>query len=138
MNAHLKRLTNALSDTNPADLLERPASEEKGRASQFRAAAKPIPAAESDELHSADRQSVEKNKAAVDRCIKTGEVMSLLFPGGVHLKDGKDFATYRLFDALVGTVAHFAQTGMVQETALSAISRYATLLEHMIGPSEKP
>ncbi len=34
MNAHLKRLTNALSDTNPADLLERPASEERvGRAS---------------------------------------------------------------------------------------------------------
>ncbi len=57
--------------------------------------------------------------------------MRLLFPNGIQLQDRNDFATYRLFDALVGTVAQFAKTGMMQEGALTAISRYATLLEHM-------
>jgi hypothetical protein len=43
MNAHVKKLTDALSETKPADLLEAPASDDEGLAGQFRAAAKPIP-----------------------------------------------------------------------------------------------
>ncbi len=95
-----------------------------------------MPATASDEPAPAERRSLDKDRAAVDRCLRAGDVMSLLFPDGVQLTNGKDFAAYRLFDALVGSAGHFAQTGMVEGNALTAISRYATLLEQMVRPQQ--
>jgi hypothetical protein len=136
MNAHLQKLTDALFDGSSADLFETHPAEGKGRARQFREPATTISTTEPDRLPDAQLRSTDKDKAAVERCARAGELMKILFPNGVHLTDGNDFAKYRLFDALVGTVAHFAQTGMVQENALSAISRYATLLERLNARSE--
>jgi hypothetical protein len=98
----------------------------------------PVAATESDQAYLGERESYGENKGAIDRCLKAAEIMTMLFPEGVELRNPKDFATHRLFDALVGTVSHFAQTGMVQASALSAISRYATLLEDLIRTDRQP
>ena len=136
MNAHLQKLTEALSEADSADLLKSRTVHSSSRAAQIRGGAKPIPGTQHDEGHLAKRQSGDKDRAAVERCVRVGEVMDLLFPDGIRLTNGREFATYRLFDAIVGTLAQFAHSGMVQATALTAISRYATLLEHMIEPRD--
>jgi hypothetical protein len=136
MNAHLQKLTEALSEADSADLLKSRTVHSSGRAAQIRGGAGPIPSTQHDERHHATRLSGDKDRAAVERCVRVGEVMDLLFPDGIRLTNGREFATYRLLDALVGTLAQFAHSGMAQETALTAISRYATLLEHMVEPRD--
>jgi hypothetical protein len=136
MNAHPQK-TSAMNNTRSPELLKTPASEENA-ARQFGSTAKLNLEAEPDEQASTERQPTEKNKAVVERCMRTGEIMKVLFPGGVQLKSEHDFATFRLFDGLVGSMAHFAQTGMKHQSSLHAISLQANLLEDVIASSDKP
>jgi hypothetical protein len=81
------------------------------------------------------RQLEDKNKAAIEGCIRTGELMKVLFPDGVKLKSEEEFAAFRLFDRLVGEIAHFAKTGMKGPAPLRGITMHATLLERMVSNS---
>ncbi len=64
--------------------------------------------------------------------------MASLFPDGLHLKSEDEFAMFRLFDRVVGSITHFAQTGMAHRTSVRDISTYAALIEDVLsGEKEK-
>jgi hypothetical protein len=86
----------------------------------------------SEVLQSYERKPDEKESAAIEGCMRTGDLMKVLFPAGLQLKTEEDFAVFRLFDRLVGDIAHFARTGMKGQAALRGISTHARLLENVI------
>jgi hypothetical protein len=86
-----------------------------------------------DEHRPPERKAEDGSKAAIESCVRTGQVMKALFPEGLRLQDDSDFAVYRLFDRLVGDVVHFAQSGMTQSPALRDISLHAMLLQNVIA-----
>ncbi len=90
-----------------------------------------------DAREAAERQSVNKSKAAIDGCMRTGEVMKALFPDGIHIGSEEQFAAFRLFDRLVGDITHFAQTGLTKKAALRDICTHAMLLESVLGSKDK-
>ena len=80
-----------------------------------------------------DRKTEETSRAAIEGCIRTGEVMKALFPNGLQLQTEEEFATFRLFDRLVGDVVHFADRGMTRAASLRDISLHAMLLETVVA-----
>ena len=84
-----------------------------------------------------ERPSGDKSKAAIDGCLRTGEVMKALFPDGIHIGSEEQFAAFRLFDRLVGDITHFAQTGLTKKAALRDISTHAMLLESVLASNGK-
>jgi hypothetical protein len=90
-----------------------------------------------DEHRPSDRKSEDSSKAAIESCIRTGQVMKALFPDGLQLTGDAQFAVFRLFDRLVGDVAHFAQSGMTQSSALRDISLHAMLLQSVIASRDE-
>ena len=137
MNAHLPKITAAMKNARSPEFMKAPTSEENIEPRQFGGPAKLGLAVESGERDHIERQSDDKNKIAIDRCMRTGEVMKVLFPEGLQLKSEQEFAIFRLFDGLVGNLAQFAQTGMTQQASLRAIALHATLLEDVISSSDK-
>ncbi|MDQ3558984.1 MAG: hypothetical protein M3453_07325 [Pseudomonadota bacterium] len=137
MNAHLPKITAAMNNARSPEFKKAPTSEENIEPRQFGGPAKQGLAVESGERAHIERQSDDKNKIAIDRCMRTGEVMKVLFPEGLQLKSEQEFAIFRLFDGLVGNLAQFAQTGMTQQASLRAIALHATLLEDVISSSDK-
>ncbi len=138
MNAHLQKLTAGMNNSKPSEVAKAPTNEESSDARQLGNAGKPNIVTDSDERSPSESQPGDKNRAAIDRCMRTGEVMRVLFPEGLQLKAEQEFAVFRLFDGLVGNVAQFAQTGMTQQAALRAITSHATLLEEVISSSDRP
>ena len=107
----------------------------------FRGTLRPDTVTKLNDRRSGERKAEDTSKAAIDSCIRTGEVMQALFPDGLQLKDDEEFAVFRLFDRLVGDVAHFARTGMTQPASLRDISLHAMLLESVISsklPAKPP
>ncbi len=123
--------------SKPLEVLKTPAIEEDIEKLQFRTTPTTDSGVGSDAPRSAERESVDKNKAAIDGCLRTGEVMKALFPEGLQLKDEEEFAIFRLFDRLVGDIATFAQTGMTRQASLRDLSLHAMLLEKMIASKDK-
>jgi hypothetical protein len=64
--------------------------------------------------------------------------MKALFPDGLQLRTEEEFATFRLFDRLIGDVAHFAHTGMARASLLRDISLHAMLLETLLSSRSRP
>jgi hypothetical protein len=114
------------------------AVEEEIRKLQFRGDRSPERETRSEVLKAAEPQIDDKNSAAIEGCLRTGELMKLLFPQGVQLKNEEEFAAFRLFDRLVGDVAHYAKTGMKGQAALRGISLHAMLLEKMVSSTANP
>ncbi len=138
MNANLPKITAAINNTRSPEFQKTPTSDENLEMRQFGSTTKPTLATEADERDHIERQSRGKNKVSIDRCMRTGAVMKVLFPDGLQLKSENEFAMFRLFDGLVENLAQFAQTGMTQQASLRAISLHATLLEDVISASDKP
>src|SRR5215207_5579845 len=99
----------------------------------FRGIVSPDTVTKLNDRRPGERKVGDTSKAAIDSCKRTGEVMAALFPDGLHLETDDEFAIFRLFDRLVGDVAHFARTGMTQPAALRDISLHAMLLESVIS-----
>ncbi len=137
MNAHIQKLTAGTNNPKTAEILKPTSVEVNLGTFPTGGTPKPTSNAERDEQTPNERLPQDKSKAALDRCMRTAEVMKVLFPEGLHLKDEKDFATFRLFDGLLGSVAQFAQTGMLQEAPLRAISLHAMLLEDVVSSGQK-
>lgn len=70
---------------------------------------------------------------AIAGCMRTGAVMAALFPDGLQLRSEDDFAVFRLVDRLVGSVTHFAQTGLVHRTSMRDISTHAALIDEILA-----
>ena len=81
----------------------------------------------------AGRKTEETSRAAIEGCLRTGEVMKALFPSGLQLRTEEEFATFRLFDRLIGDVTHFAHTGMSRAASLRDISLHSMLLETLLA-----
>ena len=104
---------------------------------QFGAPAKAASVTRFDETKSAERQNDEKRRAAIESCTRTGQVMKVLFPQGLQLKNEDEFAVFRLFDRLVGDIVQFANTGMRRPASLRDLSLQAMLLETVVASREK-
>jgi hypothetical protein len=74
----------------------------------------------------------QKSKSAIQGCLRTGAVMTSLFPEGLHLTTEDDFALFRLMDRLVGSLTHFAESGMEHRTSLRDMATYTALLEGVL------
>ena len=121
-----------LSTLPNAELPSTTAVEEDIEKLQFRGT--PTPESEPDgEWQARDRGAAEKSRAAINGCMRTGEVMRALFPEGIQLGSEEEFAAFRLFDRLVGDMAHFAQSGLKNQSTLRDISMHAMLLENVIS-----
>lgn len=116
-----------------AELPSTPAVEEDFEKLQFRATPAPEFEPQSEAWQASDRGVADKSRAAINGCLRTGEVMRALFPEGIQLGNEEEFAAFRLFDRLVGDIAHFAQSGLKKQSTLRDISMHAMLLESVIS-----
>jgi hypothetical protein len=81
-------------------------------------------------------QSDQKSRSAIEGCLKTGAVMKALFPDGLELKSEGEFAVFRLLDRVVGSLAHFAETGMEHRTSMRDIATYTALIDAVLSTRE--
>jgi hypothetical protein len=58
--------------------------------------------------------------------------MKALFPDGIQIADEEQFATMRLFNAMVASIAQFAQSGMSNPLPIRDVSRQAEMLDEMV------
>ena len=137
MNANMRKLSAHISNTKVAELQKATDNQENSGEREFQASSKPSLETNLVNQDSTQGQAGNKNQAAIDLCMRTGEVMKALFPEGYHLRTQQEFATFRLFDRLVGEITHFAQTGMTQRASLPDISLHATLIEGVVSSTNK-
>ena len=122
-----------LSTLPSAELPGTTAVEEDIEKLQFRGAPTPESEPNAEGWQVRDRGAADKSRAAINGCMRTGEVMRALFPEGIQLGNEEEFAAFRLFDRLVGDITHFAQSGLKNQSTLRDISMHAMLLESVIS-----
>jgi hypothetical protein len=69
----------------------------------------------------------------LDEQLRAARVMNELFPAGVQINAAEQFATLRLFTALVANVAQFAQSGLRNPMPVRDVKRQAEALDEMAG-----
>jgi hypothetical protein len=73
-----------------------------------------------------------KHASRLDEQFSIGRVMKALFPDGIQIADEEQFATMRLFNAMVASVAQFAQSNMTSSNHIRDVSRQAEMLDEMV------
>jgi hypothetical protein len=137
MSANTEKPAVQMPTSDVPDFLKTNAIEEDIEKLQFRGPVRSASVTRLDETKSPERLYNEKSRAAIESCTKTGQVMKVLFPQGVQLKNEDEFAVFRLFDRLVGDIVQFANTGMQRPASLRDLSLQAMLLETVIASREK-
>jgi hypothetical protein len=58
--------------------------------------------------------------------------MKALFPHGIQIADEEQFATMRLFNAMVASIAQFAHSNMSNPLPIRDVSRQADMLDEIV------
>ena len=74
----------------------------------------------------------DKAASLVDEQVRVGRVMKALFPDGIQIADEEQFATMRLFNAMVASIAQFSQSNMSNPVPMRDVSRQAEMLDEML------
>ncbi len=77
-------------------------------------------------------QPLAKHASRVDEQFSVGRVMKALFPDGIQIADEEQFATMRLFNALVASIAQFAQSNMSNPLPMRDVSKQAEMLDELV------
>jgi hypothetical protein len=78
-----------------------------------------------------------KHNSRVDEQFRVGKVMKALFPEGIQIGNEEQFATMRLFNALVASIAQFAQSNMSNPIHIRDVKKQAEMLDEMVGRIKK-
>ena len=79
-----------------------------------------------------DRRLDARPASRVDEQVNVGRVMKALFPDGIQIVDEEQFATMRLFNAMIASIAQFAQSNMSNPIPMRDVSRQAEMLDEMV------
>jgi hypothetical protein len=64
--------------------------------------------------------------------VRVGRLMKALFPDGIQIADEEQFATMRLFNAMVASIAQFAKSNMSNPAPMRDVSRQSEMLDEML------
>ena len=137
MSANTEKPAVQMPTSEVPDFLKTTPIEEDIEKLQFRGPVRAASVTRFDETKSPERLNNEKSRAAIESCTRTGQVMKVLFPQGLQLRNEDEFAVFRLFDRLVGDIVQFASTGMRRPASLRDLSLQAMLLENVVASREK-
>ncbi len=84
-----------------------------------------------------ERPPEAKHNSRVDEQFRVGRVMKALFPEGIQIANEEQFATMRLFNALVASIAQFAQSNMSNPIHIRDVKKQAEMLDEMVGRIKK-
>jgi hypothetical protein len=78
-----------------------------------------------------------KNKMYGDSYKRTGELLTLLFPNGVSLRNASDYNRFSVLTLILGKITRYVNTweGGSDEDTLTDLSVYAMMLNELDGES---
>jgi len=80
-------------------------------------------------LAAAAQTFAERNAVYKDNWTQVGQIMTALFPNGVHLKSEADFNKWHLFELAVVKLTRFANSGLTHRDSIHDIIVYAAMVE---------
>ena len=109
------------------------AVEEEMEKLEFRGQGGQEPAPSPKPVIAAERGPEIKHNSRVDEQFRVGRIMKALFPDGIQIANEEQFATMRLFNALVASIAQFAQSNMSNPIHIRDVKKQAEMLDEMVG-----
>ena len=79
----------------------------------------------------------ERNAVYKDNYIKVGQIMAILFPDGITLKNTADFTKWHLFELMIVKVTRFVNGDLEHHDSIRDIAVYAAMIESLLGKRGK-